>query len=387
MSVEAMFKTAVGHSNDPDSLEAIVEVIAQCQQTLGADVPRAGLLFTSVEFDHQLILNHIHQVFPDIELIGGTADGEVSSVLEFQQDSLTLILFCSDTVEFKAAVGLQVSTAPQQVSAQAVLEAQAQLQTPPKLCLTIPESLTTNASEILMGLASALNDVPICGGMAADDLHMRSTRQFYKTEVLKDAVPVLLLGGALDFSTGYASGWKPMGQAATVTKVQGNVIYEIDHKPALEFYRYYFDEFKPDYSYPLAVSPPGEPGFFLRAVLSHDAEQGSIYAAGHVPLHAKVQITDASMNDVIAAAQTSFKKALEQYPGSNPAAALLFSCTWRRLVMGSRSNEEYQRITESLKQPIPTCGFYTFGEISPLQDQGKSFLHNTTFVTLLLGGS
>lgn len=85
-----MFKTVVNHSNDPDSLSAIEEVIQQCISSLGADIPKAGILFSATDFEHSLILQQIHQVFPGIELIGGTTDGEISSVLEFQQDSITL---------------------------------------------------------------------------------------------------------------------------------------------------------------------------------------------------------------------------------------------------------------------------------------------------------
>jgi hypothetical protein len=383
-----MLKTAVGHSNDPDSLEAIVEVLAQCQQVLDGEIPQAGLLFASRDFDHQLILNHINQAFPGIELIGGTSDGEISSILEFQLDSLVLLLFSSNKIEFKAAVGRRVSQAPQQVAAQAAIDAQAHMQSEAKLCITTPESLTTNSSDIVRGLTAALGNVSVCGGATADHFHQfQSTRQFFKTEVLQDAVPVLLLGGEFHHSVGYASGWKPMGQSATVTKVTGNIIYEIDHQPAIDFYRYYFDEFKPDYAYPLGVSPPGEKEFFLRTVLSHNHEDGSLGVAGHVPLHAKVQITDASVKDVIAASQASFGQALDLYPGDEPTAALFFSCTWRRQIMGSRTNEEYQLIARKLNQRLPVCGFYTFGEIAPLKDKGNAFLHNTTFVTLLLGGS
>jgi hypothetical protein len=308
-----MLKAAVGHSNDPDSLEAIVEVISQCKQSLGNDIPQAGLLFASSDFDHQFILNYINDVFPGIELIGCTSGGELSSILEFQQDSVTLILFYSDTIEFKAAIGRQVSTSPIKIAAQAALDAQTAMSAEPKLCLTVPESLTTNSSEVLQGLTAALGKVAVCGGTSSDDFQMQATHQFYKTEVLRDSVPVLLLGGDFHFSTGFASGWKPMGQSALVTKVKGNIIYEIDYKPALEFYRYYFDEFKPDYAYPLAVFPNGETGFFLRGILSHNPEEGSIQAAGHVPLNAKVQITDASIKDVIAASQASFGQSRPQH--------------------------------------------------------------------------
>lgn len=380
-----MFQVAVGHSNDPDSLEAIQEVIDQCQASLQGETPQAGLLFAAVDFDHQVVLDQIHQTFPGIQLIGGTTDGEVSSVLNFQQDSLTLILFCADQVDIQAAVGRQVSQNPIAIAQQTVATAKEQLSQVPKLCIAIPESLTTNVSTIVQGLVAALGDVPVFGGASADNVHVSRTYQFFQQEVLTDAVPILLFGGNLQFSSGIASGWRPMGRPSVITKIQDNTIYEIDGKPALDFYQYYLNDFKPDVAYPLAVYPPGEKNFYLRGAVSHDPESGSITVFGDVPLNATIQITDASLDDIITASQDAFNQALAQYPGESPAAALFFSCAWRRLVMGSRTHEEYQAICQNSTHPIPCCGFYTFGEIAPLQHQGVTCFHNTTFVTLLLG--
>ncbi|PMB27488.1 hypothetical protein CEN47_14995, partial [Fischerella thermalis CCMEE 5319] len=87
-----MLKSVVGHSDDPESQIAIAEVIEQCLNQLAGAIPQAGMLFAAIDFDHALILKHINQVFPGIDLIGCTTDGEISSTLGFQQDSLTLIL-------------------------------------------------------------------------------------------------------------------------------------------------------------------------------------------------------------------------------------------------------------------------------------------------------
>ncbi|NJR66826.1 MAG: translation initiation factor IF-1 [Leptolyngbyaceae cyanobacterium CRU_2_3] len=43
--------------------------------------PQAGILFAAIDFDHELILRRIQQAFPGIALIGGTTNGEISSVL------------------------------------------------------------------------------------------------------------------------------------------------------------------------------------------------------------------------------------------------------------------------------------------------------------------
>jgi hypothetical protein len=115
-----MFKSVVGHSNDPDSLSAVEEIIQQCINSLAGDIPKAGIIFSAIDFDHSLVLQKIRQAFGGIELIGGTTDGEISSVLEFQQDSITLMLFCSDEVEIHAGVGKQISADPITAIKQAV---------------------------------------------------------------------------------------------------------------------------------------------------------------------------------------------------------------------------------------------------------------------------
>jgi hypothetical protein len=380
-----MLNVAVGHSNDPDSLEAINEVLSQCQEQLAGRTTQAGILFAAIDFDHAAILQRIDQVFPRLELIGGTTDGELSSVLQFQQDSLVLMVFSTEDLEIRAAVGRNVSEDPVAIAQQTVTIAQQFLSTPPKFCITTPESLTTSASSILQGLKSVLGNAPVFGGATADQTHAQQTYQFFKTEVLSDSVPILLFAGNIKFSHGVASGWRPMGNPSQITKVDHNVIYEIDGKPALEFYHYYFDHFAPDAAYPFAVFPPGEERFFLRGPLGHDPEVGSITVSGDVPEGSMIQMTEASSEDILMASKSAYADAWDSYPGDKPTAALFFSCAWRRWIMGTQTHQEYQAIANHQPQPLPACGFYTYGEIAPLRDAGESFFHNTTFATLLIG--
>jgi hypothetical protein len=172
-----------------------------------------------------------------------------------------------------------------------------------------------------------------------------------------------------------------------VTKVDDNMVYEIGGKPALELYQHYFENFAPDAAYPMAVFPPDEDRFFLRGVLSHDPDCGSLKISGDMPSGAEVQIAEATQEDILTAANTAFAEAWENYPGAAPAAALFFSCAWRRWILGTQTAQEFQSIAQELPAPLPMCGFYTYGEITPLREHGQVFLHNTTFVTLLIGQS
>ena len=381
-----MLKVAVGHSNDPDSHSAIDEVLEQCIRSLAGVTPQAGILFAAIDFEHSLILKQINQAFPDIELIGGTTDGELSSVLEFQQDSLTLMVFSSEEIEIKAGVGREVSKNPVEVIRQAVAQAQGKSTTTSQLCLTVPEGFTASGVSILDGLKRVLGQsVPIFGGLAADHWRFQKTYQFFRSEVLSDAVPILLFSGALLFSHSLASGWHPIGKKSRVTKVNQNIIYEIDDKPAIEFYRHYFGDLPPSAEYPLAVFDREGKHFFLRAANVFDEESGSITLFADIPEQAVVQIAETTREDILAASQTSIREALASYPGTEPEAALFFSCASRRKILGTRTKEEYEIAKSCLTKALPICGFYSSGEIAPLQQKGQTEFHNKTFVTLLLG--
>lgn len=212
-----MLKVVVGHSEDPNTKIAIEEVLEQCQQDLKGIVPQAGILFAAIDFEHEVILKEINRVFSGINLIGCTTDGEMSSVLGFQQDSLTLMLFSSDTIRIHAGVGYEARDRPFLAAEQAVNQANQKSGLAAKLCICLPasfiaDSLTTNGELILQGLKQAFNsEVAIIGGTAGDQYRLQTTYQFFGTDVLTDSLPILTFSGDILFSYGTACGWKPIG--------------------------------------------------------------------------------------------------------------------------------------------------------------------------------
>lgn len=392
-----MFKAYVGHSNDPDSKFAVLEVLEQCLEALAGEVPQAGVLFAAFDFDHQLILDQIQTTFPQIELIGSTTNGEMSSVMGFQEDSLTLLLFCTDRLEIRAGLGRETSKNMAGAVDEAIATATAKLSSPPQLCLTFADGLTVSGVSMLEALKQGLGaQVPIVGGIAADNYVLEKTYQFFQGEVVSDAIPILLFSGELLYSYGVASGWQPIGKQSLVTKAEGNIVYEIDGQPALDFYEYYLgiDRFSGGYAiHALAIVEADLTNFYLRAPVKYDREAGSITFFSDIPVGAIVQNTTAVRQDILKATETSFQSALAGYPGDSPAVALLVSCAARQRLLGTQANEEFEIVKANLPAGLPCCGFYSYGEISPLVDatapraggHKETQFHNQTFVTLLLG--
>lgn len=383
-----MLKTVIAHSVELDSQDAVEEVLEQCRETLGKLQPQAGMLFAGIDHDFNLILNKIDEMYPGIELIGCTTDGELSSVHGFAEDSLVLTLFYSEELYFKAGVADRVSEDTLTCVKKAAETAKSGLGQEPKLCIVTPSGLNVSGNVVIEGLQQALGvTFPIFGGSAGDQWRFQGTYQFYNNNVFTDAAPFLLLGGPLLFSFGVESGWMPIGQKEKVTQASNNVVFKIGDLTARDFYKKYLGESDlGPADYPLAVFEDDGESFYLRAApfLASDTEKGSMTFVAAVLEGATVQITHTTRDKIIEAAIKSVNSAIAEYPGSKPSAALCFSCCARKLVLGTRVDEEYQ-VLKSNFPDLPVAGFYTYGEIGPIKKDKPSRFHNETFLSLLIG--
>jgi hypothetical protein len=49
-----------------------------------------------------------------------------------------------------------------------------------------------------------------------------------------------------------------------------------------------------------------------------------------------------------------------------PEVAIVVSCVGRKLVMNQRVEEEVEQVRECIGERIPMAGFYSYGEIAPV---------------------
>jgi hypothetical protein len=385
-----MFLAISAQSESLDAGVAFQEVREQCEKTLAGRVPKGGLLFTSVDMDHQELLDQIIAAWPGIQLVGCTADGEISSEGGYEEDSVTLLLFVSDTIDMTAGVGRNVSKGIPEACSQAVREARSKTRLEPALCITTPESLTASGHKIVEVLNEELGpDVRVFGATAGDLWRFTGTYQFHGGEVLSDAVPFLLFSGPLLCSYGVGSGWRPLGDSGRVTKADGAVVHEIDGAPAIEFYREMLGpSAMPSGECPLAILDSQDEVAYLRATPGTlDVETGAITFTADVPEGVLVRVTVADRQAILDGCRDSIQIGLDGYPkGKTPEAAVIFSCAARKLLLGTRTQEEAEIVQEVIGTSIPFSGFYGYGEIGPSSDKDRcSKFHNETFLSLLFG--
>lgn len=349
----------------------------------------AALLFLSSDIEGETILRAVRTAFPDVALVGCTTSGELSSAKGFCEGSAVLTAFSGDGIEVRAGIGRGAGADSYSAGAEAARTALTNTELRPCFCLAFPDGLTSNCTAVVEGAKSVLGEsFPIFGGAAADDWKFEKTRQFYGDEALSDSAPLLLFSGDIAFSFGCSHGWTPFTKQAQVTKSDGNVVYDFDGRPALEMYRHYVGtDASPSAEYPLAVFTDRESKeFYLRAGMAFDAEVGSISFAGDVPQSSWVQISKTDRDSIIQACERSLDTATEDFRAPKLEAALIFSCAARKEQLGTRTALEAKALDERLNGSVPVAGFYCYAEITPLVRNEPTFVHNETFVTLLIGG-
>jgi hypothetical protein len=385
-----MFRMAVGHSTELELDDALAEIFAQCDEALGDVRASAALVFATHETDHAHLLERVAERYPAIAICGSSSTGEVSSLLGFEEDSIVVALFASDVVDFSVGVGPGVRTDPADAAAAAVRSAMASGEGEPRLCIALPHATRADPQDLLRYLRAELGaGVPILGGAAASDDPSDQTIDVYQyagTTVYDDAVTLLLFRGDLSFSFGVATGWRPLGPRATVTRSGGRWVEEIDGDPALAFYERYLGAGDPWIANPLAVYEANGDGFYLRAPVANDRDRGAVAFTAQIPEGSTVQITVAVTDEIFDGTKAAISTALEGFPqGRRPDAALVFSCAIRKYLLGTQTGNEAAIAREMLGPDLPIAGFYCFGELAPVASWDETRFHNQTIVAVLLG--
>lgn len=260
----------------------------------------------------------------------------------------------------------------------------------------LSDGLAVNGSELVRGLVSVLPaGVVVTGGLAGDG------DRFVRTWVLHEGAPVSgyvtavgFYGDAVQIGHGSAGGWDPFGPRRLVTRSKGNVLYELDGKPALELYKQYLGDRAEGLPatgllFPLALSRPDASGGeseerrVVRTILAVDEATQSLTFAGDIPTGAHAQLMKAQLDRLIEGAERAASLAATPAGssagsgGEGPVLAIAISCVGRRLVLGERTDEETEAIHEALPAGSEVVGFYSYGELSPISS-GSCDLHNQT---------
>lgn len=336
------------------------------------------------------LYTEIRNMFKDGHIVFGSSCGDISSE-SIDENSLTItaIEFEKSSFLIKTTNVLDATTALNSFEKGNNLISKLPKEGL-KYVFVISEGSFINGSQLAKGMNAVTEDnLLITGALCGDDARFEKTISSYNENPKPgELVAIGLYGETLEVSFSINGGWTPFGPERMVTKSKGNVLYELDGKPALDLYKTYLGDKSKELPgaallYPLKVKSTNEKQSIVRTILNINEEDNSMILAGDIFENSKVQLMMTNVDNIVNAAEKAAINASE-FRKKKSELAILVSCIGRKLVLDQRVEEEVEEVIEVLGKDTTITGLYSYGEIAPFIGESSCQLHNQTMTVTLI---
>ena len=318
------------------------------------------------------LLSQLMSTLPDAVIIGSTTDGEIMNgkvssgkvVLNFTQFEHTTLKIAFTEHKVNGYFSGQYL-------------AEELIEDDTKLFIAFVDGLHTNGEEFLKGVDDVKPDIMMVGGHAGDNAQFIETLVFTKDEILsKGAVAVSLNSKHLHVHTDYSFNWHALGNELTITRAEGNRVYTIDGRSAVDTYAHYLGENISKglpgigIEFPLIVNRNGSD--VSRAAIGKE-DDGSLIVGGNLYTGEKVRIGYGDTKEIL----EKSKRIVETTSKKPSEAIFVYSCSTRKYFLG----DEVETETIPLQAIAPVSGFFTYGEFFT-SDNKELFNQTMTLVSL-----
>ena len=355
--------------------------------------PTLAIVFISVKQDFEAVSTILDE--KDIIIFGATTAGEFIDDGEIEEGSIVLMLLDMNPDYFKLKfLETTLETTFEDAKKLGAI-AKEKFANPALIIAT--GGVFIDGEKIIDGVMEGFgksenNEVTLFGGMAGDDLVAEKPMVFTNGKSKDNALIALIIDEDKIDVRGIAScGWKAIGTTKTVTKSEGNIVYTIDDKPALDMLLKYLGveinqedgqkvvAFSNSWYYPLQLERDNG-DTVIRATRFANSEERSLICTGGVPQGSKIKFSLPPDFDAIETV-VSECESIKDHPEQQADALIMFSCVSRHLSFGALMKEEIEQVQQVWDAPM--VGFFTYGEYGKSKIGTNEFHNNACCVIAL----
>ncbi len=317
------------------------------------------------------ILKNLTEDFPNALLIGTTTAGEISHAKMYENEIIiSLSLFKKTKLQVHRTKSITAKDGAKLSKKICTKDT--------KAAIILSEGLQGEDYEgFIKGVKHENPNVILAGGLAGDNFQLKQTYIFLGKEIYDTgAVGVSFSSKNLLAKNEYNLNWNPIGKEFTITKAEGNILYEIDGQNAIELMKHYLGRTLFENN---CASLPDFPilykeGNTLVSRTPMTTDNDSIVLAGPIQTGQKVQFGFSNAPSIISGANK-----ITQELNKKPAQAIyIYSCIARKTLLGKKLEAEFA----PFEHLAPTAGFFTYGEFYST-DIDNALLNCTTTILVL----
>ncbi len=395
-------KAGVGMSRHHNPSVAGREAAEQALEKAGVDRPDFVFVFASIGYDQHSLVRAVREATGRAPLTGCSAEGTINGDDADESNfSVVVTAISSDELHWMNGLAAGLRADPRDAGKRVAQDLLPHLSAETIGLFVFPDGVSLSLEHFFAGLEGTLSSerfLPMWGGGAGNNyIFGEPTYQYCDDEVVSDGVSYALLSGRARASWALSHSLIPIGGERKVTRSKGNVIYEIDGKPATEVLNEYLPEGAladerdwSRYAYSLALTSKApsymkDEEYIVRGVPQLNLTDGSVTVQTQVTEGTSVWFSSRDKEKFTAGLDRMAAQIKEQLGGAQPKLVFQFECSTRGKLM-FREQEKLQllkRLRQSVNVDVPWAGFYTEGrELGPVEKHNDP--HLLTSVVLAL---
>jgi hypothetical protein len=394
-------KAGVGMSRHHNPNVAGREAAEQALEKAGVDRPDFVFMFASIGYDQPSLLRAVREATGGAPLSGCSAEGTMNGDdVDESNFSVLVTAISSEELQWTNGLARGLENDSRAVGQRIAQNLQTDLSAETIGLFVFPDGLTLTLDTFFGGLEENLPSerfLPLWGGGAGNNFNAEGpTYQYCDDEVISDGVSYALLSGEAQTAWAISHGLVPIGGERKVTRSKGNVIYEIDGKPATEVLKEYLPEhalvderdwFRYAISLALCFRAPSymkEEEYVVRGVPAVRMDDGSIIVQTEVQEGTSVWFSSRDKEKITTGFDRMAHQIKDQLGGERPKLVFQFECLTRGKSM-FREQEKLQilkRFRQYVGPEAPWAGFYAIGEIGPVEEHNNHHLFTSVVLAL-----
>ncbi len=320
------------------------------------------------------LVGEIKSVLPKAKIIGCTSAGEIIDGCSMTNTTVISITTFQKTWIKAHSVNYKNTSkySGARILAESIITKQSKA-----LIMFASGSSDIDGNLLLQGIESVKKSIIIAGGVAGGSSLSNKRYVFDENHIYEEGiVAVSLNSDSLYVHTDSSFSWVPIGREMTITKSQGNIIYEIENTPAKRFYLNHIGQNFEDYSdigikFPLALERNGR--YVTHPIISL-SDTDELVLAAHVKNGEKIRLGYGNLVDILNGARNTHKKIVNK-----PIESLfVYSCSGRITLLKELIDYELK----PLSYEISVGGCYTYGEFSYIDGTNTLYMQTSTFLGL-----
>jgi len=383
-----MIRAGVGQSNDSSTEKAVEQAFARAFTEAGVSRADWALVFFTAEHlrDRQRLASALQGAARTDRIIGCSAAGILTGQGEVEGSSgLAVMLGVSDALKaepflfeplrgYDAEVGSEIA----QITGTGMAR--------DSLTVLLPDTYSGQPQQLLQSFHEQAGYCPVVGAGSSESGIAGATFQLRGNKIATNAVAGLHFSGTFQTYIDITQGCQPITAPLVITKAAGNLIYEIDHRPAFEVFASVLkgpllEDLRRALMY-VFVGLPADPSrntvgageYLVRNIVGLDSTKKIIAVADEVREGQAMVFTLRDGQRARDDLEQMLQRQSERLGGKKPALGLYFNCCARGASLYGIADIDSAYIRRTLGD-FPLIGMFGGYELAPLGGANHLFAY------------